>query len=218
MAETHRSLTHPIAELIYKGILLGIITAISIGPVFFTIIETSINRGYRHGISIALGVLFSDAIIITACFLSIVSLIQNGDVRNIIGALGGSMLIMFGIYQIMHPIAPAKSFEIRGATRFSEALFMIKGFVINTLNPFVFIYWISAISLVSINHEYTQAEKVVLFSTAVMCNFGGDLLKTFLAIKLKHIMTPRIMKIITTAVGFGIIYFGVRLLWRTLNL
>lgn len=209
-------MTQTIPELIYKGILLGIITAFSIGPVFFTIIETSISRGYRPAINLALGVLISDAFIISACFLSIVSLIQNNEVREIIGAVGGLILIVFGIYHIVHPITPAKTFQIGSARRFSAAIFLFKGFLINTINPFVFIFWIGAMSIVSVNNDYSHAAKVVLFSAAVLCNFGCDMIKTFLAIKLKRFMTPRMMNIISKAVGCAIIYFGLRLLWKTL--
>ncbi len=207
---------HTTSELIYKGILLGIITAFSFGPVFFTIIETSIRRGYRYAISIAVGVLISDAIIISACFLGMISLLQNSEVRNIIGVVGGSMLIMFGIYHIIHSTTPGRYVEITDTDHSGVALFVVKGLLINTLNPFVFVYWLSAMSLVSVNHEYAHNDKVLLFTTAVMCNFGFDLFKTFLAIKLKHFMTPRTISLISKAVGCGIIYFGVRLLWKTL--
>ncbi|MEO6168200.1 MAG: LysE family transporter [Chitinophagales bacterium] len=206
---------HTLFELIYKGALLGVITAFSFGPIFFTIIETSITRGHRLAISIAVGVLLSDMLIIAAAFLSVGSLMQNQAVSNVIGASGGALLVIFGLYHLWKPVAAPKPLDITPASHFSHLLFTIKGLVINTLNPFVFIYWLSAVSIVSVDKDYNEAEKIMFFGAAVLCNFFFDLLKTFLATKLKHFMTQRTMNIISKAVGCGIIYFGARLLWKT---
>lgn len=207
---------HSLIELMLKGFLLGIITAFSFGPVFFTIIETSITRGHRLAISIATGVLLSDVLIIAASFLSIGSLMQNETVSNVVGTIGGGMLVIFGIYHLLKPVAKPKTIEIMKPSHFSYFLFVTKGLMINTLNPFVFIYWLSAVSIVSIDQEYSTADKAFFFTSALLCNFFFDMVKTFLANRFKHLMTPRTMNFISKAVGCGIIYFGLRLLWKTL--
>ncbi len=80
---------HPIFELTYKGFFFGLITALSFGPVFFSILETSIQRGVAFALCIALGVLISDACIISISFFSVGTLIQDDPVKKIIGAAGG---------------------------------------------------------------------------------------------------------------------------------
>ncbi|HUM46359.1 MAG TPA: LysE family transporter [Chitinophagales bacterium] len=206
---------HTLFELLYKGALLGVITAFSFGPIFFTIIETSITRGHRLAISIAIGVLLSDILIITASFLSVGTLMQHETVSNAIGASGGALLLIFGLYHLWKPVATPKTMDITPASHFSHLLFIIKGLIINTLNPFVFIYWLSAVSIVSVDKDYNEAEKIMFFGAALLCNFFFDLVKTFLASRLKHLMTQRTMNFISKAVGCGIIYFGARLLWKT---
>lgn len=203
-------------ELIYKGALLGMITALSFGPVFFSIIETSIARGHRLAVSIATGVLVSDALIITASFMSIGKLMNDETVSSFAGVTGGVLLLFFGLYYVWKPVTSPKAIQITGAARFSHLLFFLKGLAINTFNPFVLLYWISAVSLVSVDKEMSKAEMFIFFTAAIGCNFFFDLLKTFLAGKLKHLLTPRSMNFISKAVGIGIIYFGMRLLWKTL--
>jgi hypothetical protein len=68
---------------------------------------------------------------------------------------------------------------------------------------------VSAVSIVTVDPDYNDAERIVFFAIAVLCNFGFDMLKTFLATRLKHIMTHRTMNFISKAVGCGIIYFGI---------
>jgi len=206
---------HPLFELFYKGLFLGMITAFSFGPIFFTIIETSVTRGYKWAISIAVGVLLSDAMIIAASFFSLGQLIRNEHVNNIVGATGGALLLCFGIYQLLKPVAEPKPVQMETSSHLTYLLYMVKGLAINTINPFVFIYWLSAVSIVTVDPDYNDAERIVFFAIAVLCNFGFDMLKTFLATRLKHIMTRRTMNFISKAVGCGIIYFGLRLLWKT---
>lgn len=59
----------------------------------------------------------------------------------------------------------------------------MKGFLINTLNPFVFTYWIGAIKHCFCKSRICSCRKIVIFTVAEMCNFVGDLMKAFLAIK-----------------------------------
>src|SRR4030095_14075281 len=91
---------HPLFELIYKGVFLGLITAFSFGPIFFTIIETSITKGHKWAISIALGVLISDSLIIAASFFSLAQLINDQGVNKVVGTIGAIILVGFGIYQL----------------------------------------------------------------------------------------------------------------------
>lgn len=208
---------HPVFELIYKGIFLGIITAFSFGPIFFTIIETSVTKGYKWAISIAVGVLLSDTIIITASFLSLGQLIQNDIVNKAVGAVGGILLIGFGIYHLLKPVPPPKTVDMSASSHLTYLIYTIKGLVINTVNPFVFIYWLSAVSIVTIDRDYNDTERILFFVVALCCNFCFDILKVFLAGRLKHLMTPRTMNIVSKVIGCCIIYFGLRLLLKTIT-
>ncbi|MCY7408993.1 MAG: LysE family translocator [Chitinophagales bacterium] len=205
---------HTIFELIYKGALLGLITAFSFGPIFFSIIETSIRKGVYFSVFIALGVLLSDAAIITLSFLSIARFIQDPQIKNIIGAAGGILLVGFGIYHFIKPIPHPKTIEVHEGRK-DYLLYLFKGFVINTINPFSFIYWLSAVSIVIVDPDYTEPERILFFIAAILCNFFFDISKAVLASKLKHLMTHRTMTIVSKCVGVGIAFFGVQLLLKT---
>jgi threonine/homoserine/homoserine lactone efflux protein len=43
-------------DIILKGIVSGIVLALLIGPVFFTILQTSIEKGFWSGVFVAIGV------------------------------------------------------------------------------------------------------------------------------------------------------------------
>ena len=205
---------HPLFELFYKGFLLGIISAFSFGPIFFSIIETSLRKGVSFAVSMSLGVIVSDALIITLSFLSVGKLIQDPGLKNAIGTVGGFLLIGFGIYHLIKPVPHPKEVVISDTKDYF--LYVTKGFLINTLNPFVFIYWLSAVSIVTVDPDYNQSDRILFFAAGIITNFCFDIGKSFLAARLKHIMTHRTMTFISRSVGIGIMVFGIRLLWKTL--
>ena len=47
-------------EALLKGLTLGLLLSISIGPIIFSIIKQSLNSGHRGGIAFVLGVSASD--------------------------------------------------------------------------------------------------------------------------------------------------------------
>jgi threonine/homoserine/homoserine lactone efflux protein len=83
----------------------------------------------------------------------------------------------------------------------------------NTLNPSVFIFWIYASTAV-INH--TVQEKVVVFVTCLAWMLGADILKVFLAGKIRKRLTPHNIHILNRINGLLLIIFGIALIWGLL--
>ena len=50
--------------------LYGFILAFAIGPIFFTLIETSITKGFKAGVFFDLGALSADLVFITIAYFS----------------------------------------------------------------------------------------------------------------------------------------------------
>jgi len=205
---------HPAFELIYKGFLLGVITAISFGPIFFSIIETSIHKGVYFAISIAVGVMVSDVCIILLSLFSVGALIHDDSLKKIIGATGGFLLLAFGIYHLVKPVPRQQTLQVNTHSHFMYLWYMAKGFLINTINPFVFIYWVSA-SLVTLEPDYRPSDRIFFFVAAVGSNFFFDVSKSFLAGKVKHLLTHRTMVMVSRIVGLAIILLGMRLLYTS---
>ena len=51
-------------EAIWKGLALGIVLALSVGPIIFTIIKQSMTSGHKGGFSFVAGVWLSDIILV----------------------------------------------------------------------------------------------------------------------------------------------------------
>jgi threonine/homoserine/homoserine lactone efflux protein len=83
-----------------------------------------------------------------------------------------------------------------------------KGVFFNLVNPMVLVYWISIVPLAGANKEYPNA--VFIFFIGLLGTFFGiDILKIVLAKKLKHLLTPRTIRVINLVFSFGLIATGV---------
>ena len=82
--------------LFFEGILLGLLVAVSLGPAFFAIIQTGINKGFRYGIYMAIGISISDIVLVTISYIIGSTLFDDPHNKVYVGLIGGIILIIFG--------------------------------------------------------------------------------------------------------------------------
>jgi threonine/homoserine/homoserine lactone efflux protein len=75
-------------EIIFNGLKLGIVLTFLVGPVFFTIIQTSVERGFWSGVVVSLGVSVSDILYVAICYFGLVQFINNPEFRLYLGLWG----------------------------------------------------------------------------------------------------------------------------------
>ena len=201
-------------EIVFNGLKLGMVLAFLIGPVFFTIIQTSVEKGFKNGLLVSLGVSLSDAMYVTICYFGLVQFINDPDFRYYLAYAGGSILIIFGIYHLFIKSRRKMTAAIDVASENRMYRYFIKGFVINGLSPMVLIFWIGTISIASLDFGYSKGFEFFLFFSVVLGTvLSTDILKAYLADKLRALITHRLMMIINIVVGICLIIFGARLIW-----
>lgn len=201
-------------SILLNGIQFGIVLAFLVGPVFFTILQTSIERGFSKGVLVTLGVSLSDTIYVTICYFGLAQVVANSGMKVYMAYAGGSILIAFGLY---HLLVKSRA-EPRGATGTSVERkpfrYILKGFLINGMTPMVLIFWIGATSVATIDFGYAAAPEFVLFfASLLMTVLATDILKAYLAARLRRLVTPRTLMIMNVILGIALIFFGCRLLF-----
>src|SRR6186713_219926 len=85
-------------EAVLKGLTLGLLLTISVGPVIFSIIKQSLNNGHRGGMAFVLGVSASDIALalVSNVFTQLFGSISTH--RTPIGVAGSVFLIIMGVY------------------------------------------------------------------------------------------------------------------------
>lgn len=94
------------------------------------------------------------------------------------------------------------------------AKLFIKGFLINTLNPILFVEWLTAATVFA--KTYSVNYRVLIFAVCLAVNILSDILKVLLAGKLKNKLTFHNLNIINRITGAMLIIFGGFILYQTI--
>lgn len=195
-------------EIILNGLLYGLLLCVLIGPVFFALIQNAIEKGFYSGLFMAIGIALSDALYIAIAYLGISQLTSNEAFNKWLGGIGGLILVGFGVFYLFKPV-PKKGLKQlhKESTKWFQQI--LKGFLLNGVNPFVLFFWIGIVSNVSL--DYSTNEAITFFVVLVSTVFIVDVIKSYFAVKLAQIVTPRFMRIMNRVVGIALILFSLRL-------
>ena len=199
---------HPLIQ----GAILGLTLSALLGPALFTLLQTSIHRGLKSGIFLAFGIFLSDVSVVYLAFLGALQLISQRSNYLIAGIIGGSILIGFGIYTFLHKIHIDNNnnpIEIRVP---GPLTYVLKGFFLNIMNPFVWFFWISAMVGVSANYGVDKHGIMFFFIGTLTTVFGADVLKVFIAHRIKSHLKTNILVRVNHFVGILLVLFGVFLI------
>ena len=198
-------------EAIGQGVVLGFGLAFLIGPAFFALLQASIDHGFGVSVALALGVVVSDSCLMAATYSLLTQLQQIPNFNEILGLVGGTVLVGTGISGILRP--PPTTVSVKITIRDLWPLFR-KGFSINTFNPFPWMFWLSTSSMVSSGVGKTSSTAAFLFFiAAALTVFLTDTLKAWAAQFIIRYLSPLILKIFRIVSGICLIGFGLKLFW-----
>jgi len=206
-------------KAVLTGLTLGFALALSVGPIIFTIIKQSLDNGHKGGFSFVAGVWVSDILLVVLSNTLTAVVSSLDEHKKVVGALGGSFLILMGLYfAFFKKVTLAKEADGPPA-RFRKrdmAKIFASGFIINTLNPGVIFFWLGNTTLMSA--RFTLNERIVVFSVCLFVNMGADVLKVMMADKLRYRLTVRTLSVINKIAGGLLVIFGVALAYDVLFL
>lgn len=206
-------------ESVIKGFGLGMILAISVGPVIFTILKQSLNNGQKGGFSFVAGVWFSDILLVLISNMFSNLVVSALAFQSTIAYIGAVFVISMGIYYLFFKKVYFGEDKNVILVQFGKKAFtkaFMSGFLINTLNPSVMLFWL--INATAFAASNTTTERFIIFSVCLGVNILADILKVVLAAKVRHSLTPHNINIInkvsgTILIGFGLaIIYGIKFL------
>ena len=145
--------------------------AIMLGPIFITLTQIAIEKGARAGLVACTGVWLSDIIIVSVCYIFVQKLsvlVQDVTFTYWMGLIGGFVLIAFGTGALFKKVDI--NFSDQKHTANDYLSFFTKGFLINTINPFTFLFWITVISsyVFGGKEPLTNTDAIIFFSTIIL--------------------------------------------------
>lgn len=209
--------------VLLKAIPIGLLLSIMPGAAFFSVIQTSISRGFRAGLFLAFGISLSDIFLVALCLFGIAGLMENNETAQLVmGIVGGIILMVFGGYTFLNmksDLNPrlSKSLLLKEGPNGEEInvenkriKYLAKGFALNVSNPFVWLLWLGIVP-----YSGAVLKEQMLFLICILITvFSMDMLKSYFAGKIKQIFTPEVIFLINRIVGLVIACLGVFLIIR----
>ena len=201
-----------------EGILLGLSLAFlfGFGPAFFALIQTALHRGFWPAVLLATGIFINDVSIVIISLLGSAQVFHASDNYKLLGIIGGSLLIVFGLY----------NFNTRPVVQQSESLvvnsphpiiYIGKGFLLNIANPFVWLFWIGLVVGVTARFKAETTKIFTFFASALIVVFLSDILKSFAAFQFKKFATATFILYIHRIAAISLIAFGIFLIIRAVG-
>lgn len=199
-------------ESFLKGLAMGLLLVISVGPVIFTIIKQSINNGKEGGFSFVVGVWISDFILVVLSNAFSEFVTHLLDFEKPIGIAGSIFLLGMGFYYLLFKKVPLhpEDVSLPPLKASDHAHILLQGFLLNTLNPAVMAFWLTASTAIAITH--TVRERIIIFATTLIINMSADVAKVILAGKLRSKLTVKNIRLINKIAGLILLIFGTVLL------
>jgi len=197
-----------------EGAVLGITLAVLFGPALFALVQTSINRGFRSGSLLAVGIFFSDLALVFLCFIGALQILSNDHNRLIFGIISGLILIGYGVFTFRRQVELLNNGNGVTEKKPGWFTFILKGFFLNIANPFVWFWWISVTVGVTSNYGNDTRSAAFFFTGTLATVLATDLFKVYIAKKLKGFLNERNIRRVNHIVGVLLIGFGLILMGR----
>jgi len=200
---------------ILKGLALGLMLSISVGPVIFSILKQSINNGHKGGFAFIAGVSASDITIVVVSNLFTEMFENLLEYKTAIGVGGSVLLIVLGVYVTFFKKVTVNEagLQIVEMKTHHYVKIFLSGYFMNTLNPSVIGFWLlTSTSLLVHPRNY----RLVVFLTCLILVACFDVIKVMLAGRIRERLTPHNVHIINRVSGMILIAFGLALIWGVL--
>ena len=128
------------------------------------------------------------------------------------GIMAGIVLIVFGALHFRQPV-PGTQNSV--SVKLPTAGAMIgKGFLLNSLNPAVWLLWLGNVTAVSKTLHYSVVNMILYFGITLGLVLLVEIGKVAASGKLKKLLTARLMYLINIFTGILLVIFGVVLIYN----
>ena len=206
-------------SFLFWAIIIGLFLSVvvNMGPAFITLVQTSLHRGFKSAAWFATGVILNDAMVISLCVLSSVEVVMRSEKEAALACIGaGVILVLFGVFTFRRKVKEREEFiekkseEIMKKAEDKPAWFVFlgKGFILNILNPFVWLFWFTAVAMVAGNMGGNKVSTIVFFAIILGTTLAMELLKAWGAAKLKVFFNAERTTLMNKIAGVLLMFCG----------
>jgi threonine/homoserine/homoserine lactone efflux protein len=201
-------------SIMLSGFLTGLLLQIAIGPVFFFILNISLQKTVIDGLLAVIAVTIVDYIFITLAVVGVGKLLEKPKIKLGLGITSSVVLILFGIIMIL-------SIKQNNFNNISNVYFesnylssFISTFLLTISSPLTIVFWTGLFAARAIEKGYTTKQLLFFGFAAGLATFvflGSSV--TLISI-IRASIPIMLLTISNIAVGILLIFYGVFRLFR----
>jgi len=199
-----------------NGLLTGLTLQLAIGPVFFFIINLTIQKSLLDGLGGVIAVTLVDYLYITLSILGIGKLLEQKKIKKIFGLISSSILIFYGVL-ILKGLLEQTVLETVQVSSGNVLTSFLSVFVMTISSPMTIIFFTSLFTSKAVELNYTKKELAKFgFGTgfATFLFMGGAVFVFFL---LGNVIPLIIVQILNGIVGFLLVGYGIIRIFKLLK-
>lgn len=154
-------------KIFKNGLLTGLTLQLAIGPVFFYIINLTLQKTTLDGLVAVIGVTLADYVYITLAILGIGELLKKEKIKKIFGIISSIVLIIFGIFIIKNilDVNIQDTVNVNSISLFSS---FISTFILTISSPLTIVLFTGLFATKAVEYNYTKKELFIFgFSTGL---------------------------------------------------
>ena len=194
--------------------------ALAPGPLFFGLLMHGSKEGARAGFLAAIGHMLVEFPLVLALALGLLAAASQPMIKGLIGVVGGAGLIGFGVLQIYETAkSSSRSAEIPKA-RSLPASSLVLGLALTGLNPYFILWWLTIGSVLIVQALAFAAivGVLIMYISHVWMDYAFLTIIAHLGKKSKAIVGSRYYKLVLTAFGLILVYYGAIFVIDAVNL
>lgn len=196
---------------IVVAVVLGAFAGAAPGPYTTMVVGTSLQRGFREGVKLALVPLATDIIPLLLTVFILDAL--NWTALTLLGITGGTLIGMVGVRFIRHNGPPA----MQGDEPFQAASFGHAA-LSTFLSPSPWLFWLVVAGPMTVRAlERSTAEAAVFVGILFAMNIGVAAFVAWLVSTSRKVIRPSVRYRVLQLAGVALIGAGVFLVWQAME-
>jgi threonine/homoserine/homoserine lactone efflux protein len=202
-------------SILLDGFTVGLLLQVAIGPVFFFILNTSIQRTVVDGLFAVAAVTLVDYIYIALAILGVGQLLEKPRSKYVLGLVSSLVLVLFGVMMIVSinktPVSDAPDAAVTSnyLASFGSA------FMLTISSPLTIVFWTSLFATKAIEKGYSKRELVPFGFAAGLATLTFLGLSVTLLSLVKASIPMVVIGVLNVIVGALLIAYGIIRLVKT---
>lgn len=194
-------------KIIGNGLMTGLFLQLAIGPVFFYIVNLTLQRSIYDGLVAALAVTLVDYFYITLSMVGVGKLLEKKEINKVFGIVSSIVLIAFGawiIYGITNSVASTT--RINSTSLISSFLSV---FFLTISSPMTIVFFTGIFTAKAVEYNYAKKELLIFGLSVGSATFLFMGLSVIIFSLLKQTVPIALIQSLNFIVGIVLVGYGV---------